>query len=102
MSNLFSDKKTRIISGIMVFVMLIFLLFASFFVAIEAHHDCVGEDCPICTCIEQCESIMQSAHDGLHAQVSVLPVVIFTLLFFLSGCALTADSLVSQKVRLNN
>lgn len=97
MSNLFLDKKTRIISGIMVFIMLAFMLFASFFVAIEAHHDCVGEDCPICTCIENCESIIQGTYDGFHNQVSVIPAALFSLVIFYVGCVMAADSLVSQK-----
>lgn len=36
------------------------LLFSSIYVAMEADHDCCGEDCPVCAVIMLCEVAVRS------------------------------------------
>ena len=47
-----SANSRKIAAGIMGFMMLAFVLFSAFYIAAEAEHDCEGEGCPICVCIE--------------------------------------------------
>lgn len=48
-------KYLRTAAGILSFVMLLVMLFSIAFIAIESDHDCSGEDCAICACIDECE-----------------------------------------------
>lgn len=83
----------------MLLVLAIFCAF--FFVALEAEHDCAGEDCLICAVLTGCLRLMNLA-------------AAFVLLLALAGVAfcllLRADrtarfcrfSLIEQKVKLSN
>ena len=93
-------------SGISLFlcvVLIIGMLFSSFFIAAEHGHNCHGEGCPICQTVAVCERILNNVGAGLFIYVAVL----FTVLFIssttlLSTCNLKTTTLVSQKVRLND
>ena len=92
----------RIAAGIMGIVMLVIVLLFSFYVAEEADHDCTGDDCPICACMQQCESVLHQVGDGT-VQVSVAAPVVFLFLFVLfSVRGIAQETLVSRKVRLND
>ena len=41
-------KAKRVATGIMALMMLVVVLFSFFYIAVEAGHDCRGENCPIC------------------------------------------------------
>ncbi len=106
--SLFDSKKEQnnLISGISLFlsaVLIIGMLFSSYFIAAEHGHQCHGEDCPICQMVAVCENILDNVSAGLFIYTAVL----FTVLFIsttnlLSTCNLKTPTLVSQKVRLNN
>ena len=84
-------------------MMLVVVLFSAFYIVAETDHDCTGDDCPICACIQQCENILNQIGDGAAAQISVVAPVVFLLLFVLfSARSITQETLVSKKVRLNN
>jgi hypothetical protein len=92
----------RFVSGIIAVMMLSFVLLVSAFVAFEAHHDCEGEDCPICACIEQCRAILRMAAKTGGKQVSfMIPVAVFLAVNVYVSMA-RSDSLVSRKVRLDD
>ena len=79
------------------------MLFSAPFIAIEADHDCTGEDCPICACIAQCENTLHQIGDGAAVQAAVIvPVFFMLILAFLFADNFTQETLVSRKVRLNN
>ncbi len=93
----------RITAGFMGLMMLVIVLFSAFYIAAETDHDCSGEDCPVCACIQQCESTLRDIGDG----ISVSSFVIIPFLFILLAAALfvtavPSDTLISRKVRLNN
>ncbi len=106
--SLYDSKKEQnnLISGISLFlcaVLIIGMLFSSFFIAVEHGHRCHGEDCPICQMVAVCENILDNVSTGLFIYAAVL----FTVLFIsntnlLSTCNLKTPTLVSQKVRLND
>ena len=44
-------NRRRILAGFMGMLFLCAMLFSAFYIAAESHHDCEGEDCPICRVI---------------------------------------------------
>ena len=95
----FGKISARIVGA---FAVAIILFFVCFIVA-EAWHDCDGEDCPICACIQQCEQLLNRFAGGEPARVFCEILVWF--------CALKAvfysvdiiqTTLVSRRVRLND
>ena len=92
----------RVAAGIAGFLMLVFVLLTVFFIAHEAHHDCTGEDCPVCAAIRLCEGVLRFAGAGGAPRFSFLPVllVLTAAPFVLHGIARITP--VSFKVRMNN
>ena len=96
-------NRRRILAGFMGMLFLCAMLFSAFYIAAESHHDCEGEDCPICACIDQCEGVLYRVSDDAPAAAAVLLPVLFLFLCELSqtSCILQ-ETPVSRKVRLNN
>ncbi len=103
MRNSNASKVLRITAGIMGLMMLFIVLFSAFYVAAEAGHDCSGEECPICSCIQYCENTLCGIGGGTTAQISfIIPVLFILLIAGIFTAAVPQESLVSRKVRLNN
>lgn len=97
------SKPNRIQAGIMAFMVLFVVLFSTFFIAVEANHECHCHDCPICTCIQQCEQALHSIGTGLVSQLSVIiPILFFIVSVVICVRRFSQDTLVSYKVRMNN
>lgn len=95
-----TTKVAAMIAGILLFIT---ILFSAFFIAVESHHDCCGEDCPICYSIEQCINTLHNICDGIICiTVVAFPILVLTFLRFPIICDLIENTLVSQKVRLDN
>ena len=103
---MYDSKKSmnkRIAAGIMVLLMLVAMLFSAFYIAAEADHECMGEDCPICACIQQCENTLHHFGDRLAVQVAIIVPVIFILISaILLSVDFAQETPISKKVRLNN
>ena len=98
-----NNKPKRSFVCVMAVMMLMVVLFSSFFIAAHADHECDDRDCPVCACIQQCEKNLRGAGDGIITGMSVIiPLLVFFLPVSLPVCSLTGDTPVSQKVRLNN
>ena len=96
-------KSMRITAGLITVLMLAILLCSSLFIAIEAHHDCAGEDCSVCAMIETCENVLNRAVDSASAgAAAIIPVVLSALVFLTSATDVLFATPVSQKIRLNN
>ena len=103
MSNSNTTTANKIAAGIMGIMMLVIVLLSSFYSAAEADPDCTGEDCPICACIQQCENTLRGIGDGSATQSSaVIPVLLILFISALFVAEFSQETLVSQKVRLNN
>ena len=103
MRNSNSALTRRIAAGIMGLMMLVIVLFSAFYIAAETDHDCCGEDCPICACIHQCENILRGIGDGAAVRsAAVAPVILILFAAAFVIAAVSQDTLVSRKVRLNN
>ena len=62
-------KRNRIFALMLAVIMLLYITSAGAFIALEAGHECFGEDCPICAAIAVCAGTLQLL--GLSAVVSL-------------------------------
>ncbi|MBR1865352.1 MAG: hypothetical protein IJ801_02475 [Lachnospiraceae bacterium] len=95
------EQKRRILATAMTVLFLIFVVFAYPFVAEKAHHDCTGENCPVCM---ELEAVAQAV-SGL----KLLPVILsvwFLLGVFTPVCTehmgsvCVKNTLITLKVEL--
>lgn len=54
------DMRRKIIAGTLSFMMLFAFLFSVVFISVEADHDCEGEHCEICQCIDMCLTVLKT------------------------------------------
>jgi hypothetical protein len=96
--------KTRKRAAAFLALLLTIVLFSSMlFLGAEAHHECSGEDCPICLEMQSCENLLRSI-------VILAGSILLTALLCRFASALhTAENtelapitLVSLKVKLSN
>ena len=97
------SKRNRVLSVLLAASVLFVILSSVFFIAIEADHDCVGEDCPICYQISVCKHTLKSVWQT----ILVVNLAGFIGIFLISLPAFTKKlayntSLVSLKVKLSN
>lgn len=93
------------VSGlIMAMIFIVMMLFSYYFVAVESgHHDCCGEECPICSLIEQCVQNIRSAGNAI-AVVFVAVALLYIAVSFTGKVRINdilTETLVGTKVRLN-
>ena len=97
------SRYTKTFAAITAIAMLLVILLAGIFIALEADHDCEGEDCPVCECIEQCQGTL---HQLGSVTVTGMAVLFPILLLIASGIhfvrVIRRETPVSIKVRLNN
>jgi hypothetical protein len=96
-------KKIFMTAAVLSVLVVVTTVASAVFVAMETEHDCEGEECHVCECIEICEAILQQAG-------TALPIVTASLVFFAvpvfinlpDVCVFCLRTPVSRKVRLNN
>ena len=97
------DLYKKIITAILAASVLFILLFSAFFVAEHVDHDCTGDDCPVCACLQQCEMMLRGLESGMTAGAGIYLSVLFLMIYISSVCYIVAGKTpVSIKVRLNN
>ena len=96
-------KKKRIIPLIVAVAVFFVMLYSALYIAAEANHDCVGENCPICYQISVCENTLKNLSLAVCA-VAFAAAFTYTLCRSISACATAIPSytLVSLKVKLTN
>ena len=95
--------RNRILAGILGVLLLAFVLSSTFMIALESAHACPGDDCPICDCIAQCESSLRLLEEMVvRAITAIVPILLVLLSIPLIGFELQKETLVTQKVRLDN
>ncbi len=96
-------RLRRIAASLMGFLLLFVLLFSSFYIAAESQHECDGEDCHICSVLEQCENTLQQIGTAGNVRTAVSVAV---LLLVFAAClvvfSVPRKTLVTDKVRMNN
>ncbi len=96
-------KKFRFLTGLLAVVLAVVMLSSAVYIAVEADHDCSGEDCAICHQIGVCENLLKSL--GLAGAVAAITAAFtYTVCKAILPCAETIDTLtlVSLKVKLSN
>ena len=96
-------KKPCFITHLLAAVLAVVMLFSAVYLAVEADHDCSGEDCAICHQIGVCENLLKSL--GLAgAAAAVTAAFTYTMCKAILPCAETTDTLtlVALKVKLSN
>lgn len=85
-------------------VLLIITLVSSAYIVREAEHDCLGDRCPVCTTLHQAEHILTQSGTATAGSAPVQASCIFFALALVVFAAQTelCDTLISQKIRLNN
>ena len=103
MPNSDVSKQKRIAAGIIGILMIIVMLFSAFYISTETGHDCIGEDCPICACVQQCENVLHKIGGGLAFIISVIaPIICVVICAFLFVSDIQKQTLISRKIRMNN
>lgn len=97
------EKKKRGVAILLAATVLLVMLYSALFIAAEADHDCVGENCPICYQIDVCHNMLENF------SLAICPAVFaaaFTYILCRSISTHTdyaqSYTLVSLKVKLSN
>ena len=79
-------------------------LLSLFFIAKEAHHDCTGEDCPVCACIHRAEQTLKQIGTGSSETAGAFAPSVSAGcgISFAFLCLRLSFPFISQKVRMNN
>lgn len=96
--------KRKKVAIVLAFLMIVFFAFSVFFIAHEADHECIGEECPICEQIVICEKTLEELGSGIIAITIIIATVfggVYKLLCFDENRA-KKDSLVSLKIEMLN
>ena len=97
------EKKKRIAALLLAVTVLLVMLYSALFIAAEADHDCVGENCPICYQINVCQNALKNLSLAVCA-VAFAAAFTYTLCRSISACAAVIPNytLVSLKVKLTD
>ncbi len=97
-------KNMRRLSAWIMTALFLFAAITSLFViAVEADHDCVGEECVICAIVSACRHTVRSLSLALSVAACIALTDGFVLLSgLLSRKASDRKTLVSLKVKLSN
>ena len=97
-------KKTRTAALILLIFVISILLLCSVCIALEAHHDCLGEGCPICAHMHLCMDIAHSlGTERLHTVLIDAICISLLMPAVLMGTAMRAKMTpVALRVRLNS
>ncbi len=83
-------------------LLLLSVLTSLFYIADEMHHECEGEDCPVCRCIELCEAHLNRIASG--AALIVIPILCLMAVLLCTEAFrlfLPAITPVSERVRMD-
>lgn len=101
--NKYKINKCRLQSQILGALLIVSLFFSALFISEElGHHECTGDDCPICATIEMCMSNIRECGTGvilivLAAVMTALPMM---LISYFENEKITTSP-VENKVRIN-
>lgn len=96
-------KKQRTLAAMICVIVLLAVVSTSLLLIHELDHDCIGEDCSICICIDHAKHLLKQLGAGRTESFAVILAASFILSASLSlSHPVSSRTLVSQKVRLNN
>ena len=94
-------SKKRFVSTALVFALFFVMLLSTIYIIAETEHDCVGDNCPVCSQISQCENTINTVSSA----VSIAAVAaVFAYILMAGTVKITsqkpASTLISLKVQL--
>jgi len=95
-------KKSRLITGLLAAVLAAVMLSSAVYIAVEANHNCSGEDCAICHQLQVCENLKSI---GLAGAAAVFAAAVgYAPCRVIPSCAevVRTFTLVSLKVKLSD
>ena len=102
-----ASRKTdlrKIAASLTVLVLLFVLLFSISYVTLESDHDCCGEECHVCECLEACGNALRlfrcSAGSADNAAIG-LSAVFFAITLVFASAIFGKETPVTDKIRLN-
>ncbi len=96
-------KKKRIISLVIAAAVFFAMLYSALYIAAEANHDCVGENCPICYQINICKNTLKNLSLAVCAVAFAAAFTHALCRSVSSGADVTQSyTLVSLKVKLTD
>lgn len=96
-------KEKSIIAAVLSIVVLLSLVFSVYFIQAEAHHDCIGDDCPICATLDLCEATVKQLSASMCACFSIL--ISFACIDLVKSWHVISFrhlTPVDEKIRMNN
>ena len=96
-------KKLCFMTRLLAAVLAVVMLSSAVYLAVEANHDCSGDDCAICRKISICENLLKTL--GLAGTAAAITAVFtYTVCRAILPCAETSGTLtlVAFKVKLSN
>ena len=97
------NKNYRYLPLILSAVLFLLLSFSAFYIAEESVHECSGEECPICECLQICEGILYETQGARLIIISALIAYVFIFsIGTVNGRLCSFDTLVSEKVRMDS
>ena len=88
---------------ILAFLIIFMLLFSVFFEAFEAHHECDGEDCAICLCLDSVSNILSGLKTAAGpAAVPVLTVIFLAALSVIENRKMSHATPIDLRTQMNN
>ncbi|MCR5834625.1 MAG: hypothetical protein K6G55_08270 [Selenomonadaceae bacterium] len=80
----------------------IFIVSVAYIIA-ESNHNCVGDGCPVCTCITQCLDNLRTLGTSTDSSVENFFAENFAVLVvYFHVCLVVPITLANQKVRMDN
>ncbi len=99
-----SKLKIKKITAVVTVAAVLLVMLGSFlFIAQHAHHDCTGEDCPICVHIRQFDMMLRGLETGPEIAADFFAFVLFVNVSIpIMDLFVTEKTPVSEKIRLND
>ena len=77
------------------------LLFCALFLVSESVHECSGEDCPVCSLLENCKETARKAGGVCAVTALILGILTLSVRLLSEPCEMTSFTPVGAKVRSN-
>ncbi len=95
-------KDKRFAAGLTALIVALFVILASAYIAAETDHDCRGEHCPVCECIQRFRASMESGNILIPGPVALFFGIVLISEMMRSFPVIGISTPVSFKVRLND
>ena len=91
-------NKKRFVSTALVFALFFVMLLSTIYIIAETEHDCVGDNCPVCSQISQCENAINTVSSA--ASIAAAAAYILMAGTVKNTSQKPASTLISLKVQL--